>query len=375
MKSLLKALSVFAFVVVAAVAIAACGGGSDSSSSSAETSSGAETSEGSETSEESEEGGGGEISIDVGTGTLEFPAGTTPNIAYFGSSGAAYQETARKTAEEVSKKYGYDLTYFDNKFDPATQLKQMQSALSGGEYNAWISESNAGQIICSTIQQAGEKNIAVVQVTNFTCDQGEKPAGEESWTPGTLSSVGGSTTVTYYEAFAEKMKELLKDPSAAQVGLINGPATISTSTELKNALNGVGLSPVAEVNTNYLTPEGLKETLTMLQAHPEINAIATVYSDLTVGAIRAIESSGKEGEIEVFDLGGNALNKKFIEEGKQTMTAPYFPATVSTQAVEAIHKAFEGEPVEKFYDGFGIGSIEEPFFVTKETAAEYEPEY
>ena len=369
MKGLFRALCVFAFVVVAAVAIAACGGGgSSSSSSTAETSSGAETTEAPEKSE-----GGGEISIDVGTGTLEFPAGTEPKIGMFAASGAAYQETARKSAEETAKKYGYSLTFYDSKFDPGTQLNQLQNALSGGEYNAWIVESDAGKIICSTITKAGEQNIAVVQVTNFTCDQTEKPAGEESWTPGTLASVGGSTTITYYEAFAKKVKESI--PAGAQVGLINGPATVPTSTELKDSLEKEGIEPVEEVNTNYLTPEGLKETQNMLQSHSDINVIVSIYSDLTVGAVRAVEAAGKEGEIEIYDLGASSANVKLIEEGKQTLSAPYFPASVSSTAVEAIHKAFEGEPVEKFYSGFSQGTPEEPFFVTKETLKQYEVQY
>jgi ribose transport system substrate-binding protein len=376
MRGLLRALGIFAFVLIAAVAVAACGGGgsSSSSSSSAENSSGGETEEssGGETEESAESGSGGEISIDVGTHTLKFPAGTTPKIAMFASSGAAYQEVARESAEKAAKEKGYDFTFYDGKFDATTQLNQLQTALSGGEYNAWIIEGDAGKIICSTVKQASEK-VVIVQTTNYTCEQAGKPAGEESWTPGTLTSVGGSTTITYYEAFAKKVAESI--PANAQVGFINGPATITSTEELKEALNNNGIEPVAEVNTNYLTPEGLKETETMLQAHSDINVIITIYSDLTVGVVRAIESAGKEGEIEVYDLGGSSANVKLIEEGKQSMSAPYFPASVSETAVEAISNAFAGKPVEKFYSGFSLGTPEEPFFITKETVSKYEPQY
>jgi hypothetical protein len=57
------------------------------------------------------------------------------------------------------------------------------------------------------------------------------------------------------------------------------------------------------------------------------------------------------------------------------MTAPYFPATTAEEGVNVLHKAFEGEPTERFYDGFAVGSVEKPFFVTKENLDEYEPEY
>jgi len=363
MRSLWKLSCALLVLGLLVVGVSACGGGSDSSSTTAEA--GTETGGGS--------GAGGNIEIDVGTHTLEFPQGTEPKIALFSASGTAYQEAAREGVEEAAKRYGYEVTDFDNKFDPTTQLSQMQTALSGGGYNAWISESNAGKILCKTIQDAGEKNIAVVQVTNFTCDQEGKPAGEESWTPGTLASVSAQFTVSYYEGFAKKVSELAKP--GAEVGVLNGPPTIPTTAMLKDALEKAGLDPVEEANTNYTTPEGLAEAQNMLQAHPGISVIVSIYSDLTVGATRAIEAAGKEGQIELFDMGASKSSVKLIEEGKLTMSVPDYPRTGGEQTVEVLHEAFEGKPIERFYPALGQGTATEPFFVTKENVNEFEPEY
>lgn len=369
MTSLYRAFGAFLAAALIVVGVAACGGGG---SSSEETTSSAPAE--STTASDTAEGGGGEIEINVGTSTLKFPAGTKPKIAMFAGSGVVYQEVARKAAEEQAKEYGYELTYYDSKFEATTQLQQLQTALSGGEYNAWVLEADAGKLACSTVKQAAEKNIAIVQIVNYTCEQADKAANEESWTPGTIASVGAATTVTYYEAFAKKVKEMIKTPNPV-VGVVNGPPTVPTTEELQTALEKAGIEVEDEVPTAYLTPEGLKETQTMLQAHPDINVIVSVADDPTVGAVRAIESAGKTGEIEVFDLGGSKAAVKLIEEGKLTMTAPYFPATTAAEGITVLHKAFEGEPTERFYDGFAIGSVEKPFFVTKESLGEYKPEY
>ena len=45
------------------------------------------------------------------------------------------------TRHEHHAPEGADITYFDAKFDPATQLKQLQNALQSKEYNAWIVEN------------------------------------------------------------------------------------------------------------------------------------------------------------------------------------------------------------------------------------------
>jgi len=371
MNRLFRVTGACAVLLLVVLAVAACGGGGSSSSSSEESTSAATETE---TSTSEGSGEGGEIEINVGPQTLKYPAGTKPKIAMFAGSGVVYQEVARKAAEEQAKEYGYELTYYDSKFEATTQLQQLQNALSGGEYNAWVLEADAGKLACSTVKQAAEKNIAIVQIVNFTCEQANKPANEESWTPGTIASVGAATTLTYYESFAKQVKEMIKTPNPV-VGVVNGPPTIPTTEELQTALEKAGIEVEDEVATAYLIPEGLKETQTMLQAHPDINVIISVADDPTVGAVRAIEAAGKTGEIEVFDLGGSKAAVKLIEEGKLVMTAPYFPATTAAEGVTVLHKAFEGEPTERFYDGFAVGTVEKPFFVTKANVHEYEPEY
>jgi len=368
MTTWLKAACLSIVCIALALGVAACGGsGSSSTTESAKT---AEAT----TASADQPANGKEVEIDVGTTVLKYPAGTKPKIAMFASSGTNIEETLHHTAEETADKYGYDFTYYDSKYDATTQLQQLQNALSGGDYNAWILEADAGKLACSTVKKASEQGIAVVQVQDYTCEQAGKPAGEESWTPGTVSSVGGATTLTYYEAFAKKVAETIKSPEA-EVGVITGTPTAPTTEELQEGLEKAGLNVVDESNTSYSTPEALSATQTMLQAHPDLGALVAISDDPTLGAVRAIEGSGKSGDLEVFGFGGSSETVKLIEEGKVALVAPYYPASTAQQGVEAIHKAFEGEPVERFYNGFPSGSADEPFFVTKATVSKYEPQF
>lgn len=364
MRKQYSVLGLLLVALVAAIGVTACGSSKKSES----------TASGSTNAASTAKSGSGEVSINVGTKTIKFPAGTKPSIAMFAGSGNSYQEAQRKTVEAIAKQKGWSFTFFDSKFEASEQLHQLQSALTGKQFNTFIFEDYAGPATCAGIKSAAGLNIVVVQVTVPTCQQAAKPAGKEDWTPGTLSTIGGATTTTYYESFAAKVAEITKGKHAV-VGLVNGPPAITTSTLIKEALVKHGLTPVQEVNTNYTTPNALSETQTMLQAHPEINVIASVYTESTLGAIRAIEAQGKTGKIEVFDLGGSSANAKAIQEGKQTMSAPYYPTSVGETAMEAIGKAFADEPVEQFYNGFAEGTAEKPFFITKETAGSFKAQY
>lgn len=350
--------------VIAAFGLAACGSSkkTESTASSAGSASTAEASS------------SGEISIDVGTKTIKFPAGTKPSIAMFAGSGNSYQEAQRKTDEVIAKEKGWSFTFFDSKFEASEQLHQLQTALTNKQFNTFIFEDYAGPATCPGIKSAAGLNIVVVQVTVPTCNQAAKPAGKEDWTPGTLTTVGGATTTTYYESFAAKIAEDTKGKHVV-VGLVNGPPAITTSTLLKEALSKHGLAPVQEVNTNYTTPDALAKTQTMLQGQPSINLIASIYTESTLGAIRAIESQGKPGKIAVYDLGGSSENAKAIQQGKQTLSAPYYPKSVGEASMQAIGKAFANEPVERFYNGFAEGTAEKPFFLTKESLGSFKAQY
>lgn len=364
-----------------ALVIAACGGGSSSTSSEpTEAATTESTGGGSEETTGSGSGGASSsekpISLDVGTGTLEYPAGTKPKIALFTPTGVAFEEVWSESAKKKAEEYGYEVTVFEEIFEADAMLSQMKNALASGEFNVWMIEPFPGEIVCSTIQEASEKNIAVFQSDDFSCRGGPQAAGEESWAPGTASSIGGWITSTYYGAFGKKVAEEL--PAGAEVGVLLGLANVPSSQAFLAGLKSGGIDPVVEGNSaGYTTPEGLSLTQNMLQGNPNLKAIVSIYSDLTLGATRALDAAGKTGEVELFDLGGTKQDVEMVEQGKLKLTLPYYPATLGITSAEAVNKLFEGEPVERFYPALppGSGTPEEPLFVTKENVAEFEPEY
>jgi ribose transport system substrate-binding protein len=349
--------------VAALGTLGACGSDDDSSTSASTGSStaAAETSS--------------DVTIDVGDGKIvTIPAGTKPKIGFFAAAGNAYQGAYQDTVERL-KSEGADITYFDSKFDPATQLKQLQSALQSKDYNAWIVENYGGETNCQILgEQAPEANIVVVQITNPTCDEATKPAGEEFWTPGTLSMVGGQATINYYDAFVKSALEMMGDGEHT-VGVLNGPPLVPSTVNLDQAIKDNGIEPVADVASNYTTPDGLAKTQNMLQANPDIDVIISIYGDSTLGAIKAVEQAGKGGEIMIFDVGGSQQIADQIAAGKQTMSVPYFPVTQTEVAVQNVMDAFAGKDVPRFDEAFAEGTVDEPFMITEETAAEYEPQY
>lgn len=365
---LAKIVGFVALFAAVAVVVAACGGGGSSSSSEASTSEETKSETGG-----SESSSGGDISIDVGSKKIELPAGTEPNIAWFGGTGNTYQEASKEGAEAKAGEVGAKVTWFDGKYSPEVQIPLLQNALATGDFNVWVFENYSGEASCSYIKKAIEKGIVVVQKSNFTCGSEQEAANEDAWLDGTLATVGACCTSTYYDSFGNEVKKVI-EPNA-EAGLLFGPPGVVATELLSAGVNQAGINVAEEINTGYTTPEGLAKTQTMLQGNPDMTVVLSSFTDLTVGIVRAIESSGKEDEIEVFDLGGSKVDKKLIEEGKLVSTQPYFPRSESETAVEVVAEAFEGKPVERFESGFPEGTPTKPYIVTKENVSEFNPEY
>jgi len=364
-----KARGPLAIAIVAgcSVALAAC---SSSSSTSAASSSPPASSQASAS------GSGSGITIDLGTQQLHFPAGTKPKIAMFAGSGIAYQSAYQAELPALKAKYGISITYYDSKFDPTTQLDQIRSAIQGKQFNAFLVENYSGSSACTLLtQQAPAAGIVVSQLDNPTCDQATKPAGSEFWTPGTLNSIGAESTVTYYTSWAREAKALL-GAGSHQVAVIDGPPLVAATKNMDSAMANNGITPVADVNSDYTTPTALKLTANVLQSHPGIDAIFSVGPDVTVGIVTALKQAGKKpGQVKVFEVGGAKQNAGLIQAGWLTMSVPYTPKTIIDTAVDQLILAFQGKQGPHYLDALNAGTSASPYQITGKTVGSYQFEY
>src|SRR5690606_16735304 len=83
----------------------------------------------------------------------------------------------------------------------------------------------------------------------------------------------------------------------------------------------------------------------LLQGNPGVQAVFAHNDEMALGAIEAIQSSGKNIPIIGFDGNDDAL--KSIEEGKLTGTIAQQPALIGQLAVQAAKDVIDGKEVEK----------------------------
>lgn len=85
----------------------------------------------------------------------------------------------------------------------------------------------------------------------------------------------------------------------------------------------------------------------LLAHHPELDAVFAVNDPSALGALRAIEESGRVGAIAVVAVDGSPAGIAAIRAGRLLASAAQSPREIGRIAAEQAYAHFQGKPVEK----------------------------
>ncbi len=98
---------------------------------------------------------------------------------------------------------------------------------------------------------------------------------------------------------------------------------------------------------NWSLLGGLEAMEDILVAHPDINLLVAENDAMAIGALKAINESGRSGEILVVAYDGQKEAYELIMDGKFGATALNSPANLARLVVESVVKYLNGEQLEK----------------------------
>jgi ribose transport system substrate-binding protein len=105
----------------------------------------------------------------------------------------------------------------------------------------------------------------------------------------------------------------------------------------------VDLKIVAQGWGNWTNNGGLKAMEDILVANPDINLLVAENDAMAIGALKAINESGKAAYITVAGFDGQKEAYELIKEGKYAATALNSPEELARLVVEAVVKYLNGE--------------------------------
>ncbi len=237
-------------------------------------------------------------------------------------------------AQAKATELGYTLVVLDSQNDPAKELSNVEDLMTQGISALLINPADS-DAVGNAIKVANKQKIPVI-----TLDRGA--------TSGEVVTHIASDNVAGGKMAGEFIIKLLggKGKVVELEGLPGTSAARDRGKGFNEALKGTSITVVARQAADFDRTKGLNVMEDILQAQSDIDAVFAHNDEMALGALKAIEASGRDIKIVGFDATDDAV--KAVKEGKMAATVAQQPALIGSMGVDAVSKILAGKSVPKY---------------------------
>lgn len=262
-----------------------------------------------------EAGDGGSFKIGFSISTLNNPFFVT------------LSDGAKAKAEEL----GAILTVIDAQDDAAKQASDVEDLIQQGVDLIMINPTDSAAVV-SAVESANSAGIPVITVDR------NAEGGEVLSHIASDNAAGGELAGDY-------LIELLgEDAKVAELEGISGSSAARDRGAGFNKVAADTLDIVAKQTANFNRAEGLTVMENILQGNSDIKGIFAHNDEMALGALEAVEVSGKDIVVIGFDATEDAV--KAVEDGRLAATIAQKPDLIGEVAIETAVQSLKGESVE-----------------------------
>ena len=253
-------------------------------------------------------------------------------------------------AEAAAKAAGYDFTYVDAKMSPEEYLRAIDNA---------IANNAAGVVTCipdQTMSQAAVDKLVEAGIPVVAADDALQTTDGTKIAPwvGINAYVIGEANGAWVAEYA-KANNLVNDPECALLILTMDTVSSCVPRAEGEYAKFTELCPEFDTAKIYkadydgTTDKGNIAAAAVFTAHPEVTKwlVTGANEEGTIGALRALESAGLDGESCVVGLGAYMAKDEWKKEGDNAMkAAAYFSSlSVGAGSVEVLLQIIDGQEV------------------------------
>ncbi|AKO90958.1 D-ribose ABC transporter substrate-binding protein [Priestia filamentosa] len=231
-----------------------------------------------------------------------------------------------------AKKQGMDVVIVDAQNDSAKQVNDVEDLLQQGVDVLLINPTDSAAI-STAVQSANNIGIPVVTL-------------DRSADKGKVETLVASDNVKGGEMAADYIVEKLGE--GAKVAELEGTPGASATRERGKGFHNIAdqkLDVAAKQSADFDRTKGLNVMENLLQGNSDIKAVFAHNDEMALGAIQAINSSGRDVLVVGFDGNEDAVNA--VKEGKLAATVAQQPELIGELAVKAASDVLKGKKVEK----------------------------
>jgi ribose transport system substrate-binding protein len=241
--------------------------------------------------------------------------------------------TMKEGAEAKAKTLGYNLIVLDSQNDPSKELANVEDLTVRGVKAILINPTDS-DAVSNAIRMANRADIPVLTLDRAASRgkvvshiASDNVAGGEMAGQYIADTVGANAKVIQLEGIAGTS-------AARERGKGFMQAVAATKMEL------LGSQPA-----DFDRTKGLNVMENMLAANPNVQAVFAQNDEMALGALRAVQASGKNVLIVGFD--GTKDGIAAVKRGILGATIAQQPELIGALGIETADKVLKGESVEK----------------------------
>jgi ribose transport system substrate-binding protein len=237
-----------------------------------------------------------------------------------------------QTAAAQAQKLGHEAKIFDSQNSTAMETEHFENALASG-YDAILFNPTDADGSVANVKRAKEAGVPV-----FCMDR------EVNTTDGATAQIlsdNYSGCVALGKYFVQSMDK--KGKYVELLGLVNDNNTWNRSKGFHSLVdNYPALQMVAQQTAEFDRNKAMDVLESILQAHPDVNAVFCGNDAMAMGAYQALAAGGKTS-VKVFGFDGAEDVVEAIRNGKIEATAMQFPQTIAVTAANFADQYFKGK--------------------------------
>jgi len=238
-----------------------------------------------------------------------------------------------RTAADKAKSLGYQTQIFDSQNNTALESDHFDNIIVSGFSAILFNPTDANGSVAN-VQKANRANIPVF------CMDREVNSSEAPTSQILSDSYSGAVAIGEY--FTQQMHK--KGNYAELLGLVSDNNTWTRSKGFHSVVdNYPGLKMVAQQSADFDRNKAMEVTESILQAHPDIDAVFCGNDAMASGAYQALIAAGKASKVKVFGFDGSRDVINSIRENKIMATGMQFPKIIAETAAEYADQYVKGK--------------------------------
>lgn len=238
-----------------------------------------------------------------------------------------------QTAAAQAKTLGYESKIFDSQNNTALETDHFENAIASG-YSAILfnpTDANGSVVNVLKAKKAGVPVFCMDREVN-TADGATSQILSDSYS--------GSVSIGKY--FVQSMHK--KGNYVELLGLVADNNTWSRSKGFHSLVDYYpGLKMVAQQSADFDRNKAMEVMESILQAHPDIDAVFCGNDAMAMGAYQALVAAGKANRVKVFGFDGAEDVVQAIKENKIAATGMQFPKVMAQTAANYADEYFKGK--------------------------------